>query len=160
MPQLQLPIFPVGAVHITQELAFECRDGRVTYFYGQLPVFVHAEDDVRTFRLITSQLVVNGSATQAEIARAFGVTPISVKRSVKLYRKHGPAGFYAPRPVRGPGAVLTPEVIEKLEDLLAGGMERSEAARQLGLKPNTVAKAMVAGRVRGKKKTRLGTHQR
>ncbi len=159
MPQLQLPMFPAGAVHITGELAFECRDGRVTYFYGQLPVFVHDEQDVRTFRMISSQFVVNGNATQAEIARAFGVTAISVKRSVKVYRQRGPGGFYAPRPVRG-AAVLTAEVIEQIEELLAAGMEHGAAARQLGLKPNTVAKAIRAGRVRGKKKSPVGGRRR
>jgi transposase len=151
MPQLQLPIFPAGSTHITQNLAFECRDGRVTYFHGQLPVFVHAQDDARTFRMITSQFVYNGNATQADIARAFGVTAISVKRAVKRYKKHGPGGFYALRQVRG-AAVLTAAVIEQIEELLAQGMDRSAAARQLGLKRDTVAKAMQAGRVRGKKR--------
>jgi len=150
MPQLQLPMFPVGSTHITQSLAFECREGQVTYFHGQLAVFVHAADDARTFRMITSQFVYNGNATQADIARAFGVTAISVKRAVKRYTKHGPGGFYALRQVRG-AAVLTAAVIEQLEELLAQGMERSAAARQLGLKRDTVAKAMQAGRVRGKK---------
>jgi transposase-like protein len=159
VPQLQLPIFPAGSTPITQSLAFECRAGRVTYFHGQLPVFVHAADDVRTFRMITSQFVVNGNATQAEIARAFGMTAISVKRAVKTYRQHGPGGFYAPRPVRGP-AVLTEEVIEQIEELLGQGMERSAAARHLGLKPNTVAKAMRAGRVRGKKSPQRGNRRR
>jgi len=159
MPQLQLPIFPAGSTHITPSLAFECRAGRVTYFHGQLPVFVHAEEDVRTFRMITSQFVVNGNATQADIARAFGVTAISVKRAVKTYRRQGPGGFYAPRPVRGP-AVLTEAVIEQIEDLLAQGMERGAAARHLGLKPNTVAKAMRAGRVRGKKSPPRGNRRR
>ena len=159
MPQLQLPIFPAGSTHITQNLAVECREGRVTYFHGQLPVFVHAEDDARTFRMITSQFVVNGNATQADIARAFGVTAISVKRAVKRYRQHGPGGFYAPRQVRGP-AVLTEEVIEQIEELLAEGIDRGVAARHLGLKPNTVAKAMRAGRVRGKKSPQRGSRRR
>jgi transposase len=159
MPQLQLPIFPAGSTPITPSLAFECRAGRVTYFHGQLPVFVHAADDVRTLRMITSQFVVNGNATQAEIARAFGVTAISVKRAVKRYRQHGPGGFYGPRPVRGP-AVLTEEVIEQIEELLGQGMERGAAARHLGLKPNTVAKAMGAGRVRGKKRPQRGNRRR
>ena len=150
MPQLQLPIFPAGSTHITQNLAVECREGLVTYFHGQLPVFVHAADDARTFRMMTSQFVYNGNATQAEIARAFGVTAISVKRAVKRYTKQGPGGFYARRQVRG-AAVLTAAVIEQLEELLAQGMDRSAAARQLGLKRDTVAKAMQAGRVRLKK---------
>ena len=33
--------------------------GRVTYFNGQMPVFVHDTNDIRPFRLITSQFCVN-----------------------------------------------------------------------------------------------------
>jgi len=36
MPQIQLPMFPAGVTHITAELAFECRDGTVTYFNADL----------------------------------------------------------------------------------------------------------------------------
>jgi hypothetical protein len=36
--------------------------------------------------MITSQFCVNGCAKQSDIIRAFGVTSISVKRSVKTYR--------------------------------------------------------------------------
>lgn len=107
MVQAQLPFFPDGTTHINAGLAFEKRDDRVTYFQGHLPVFQHCVDDKKTFRLITSQLYVNGNATQAELCRAFGVTLISLKRSVKLYREKGAAGFYAPRVSRGQ-AVLTP----------------------------------------------------
>ena len=39
MPQMQLPFFPDGVEHITAELAFEKRDGQVTYFNGHMPVF-------------------------------------------------------------------------------------------------------------------------
>jgi hypothetical protein len=49
-----------------------------------MPVFTHGEKDVATFRMITSQFCVSGYAKQSDIIRAFGVTSISVKRSVKL----------------------------------------------------------------------------
>jgi hypothetical protein len=39
MPQLQLPMFPVGVTHITALLAFIKEDGNITYFNGSLPVF-------------------------------------------------------------------------------------------------------------------------
>jgi len=87
MPQMQLPIFPDGVEHINAQLAFEKRNGQVTYFNGSMPVFIHDENDVATFRMITAQFCINGNATQAEIARAFGVTLISVKRAVKRYRE-------------------------------------------------------------------------
>jgi hypothetical protein len=48
-------MFPNGVTHITSELAFEKKDGFITYFNGHMPVFTHAESDIATFRMITSQ---------------------------------------------------------------------------------------------------------
>jgi hypothetical protein len=83
MPQVQLPLFPAGCTPINDDLACECRDGQVTYFNGHLPVFTHAQNDWAAFRLYTSQLIVNGSATPGHIVRAFGLPQIAVKRAVK-----------------------------------------------------------------------------
>ncbi len=80
--------------HITALLAFIKEDGNITYFNGSLPVISHTEEDTQSFRLITAQFYVNGHTQQAEIASAFGVTTISVKRSVKRYREESPGGFY------------------------------------------------------------------
>lgn len=150
MPQLQLPIFPQGMSHLTPELGFVCRDGVVTYFAGLLPVFTHAAEDVATFRMITSQFIVNGNARNGDVARAFGIPLVSVKRAVHRYREGGPSAFYAPRKSRG-AAVLTAGVMEQIQDLLDAGETPADPARALGLKPNTVAKAVRAGRLRAKK---------
>jgi len=147
MPQLHLPLFPDGVTHITDQLAFMRKDGRITYFNGHMPVFSHAENDVATFRMITSQFCVSGYVQQTDIIRTFGVTSISVKRSVKTYREKGPKGFYAPRVTRG-AAVLVDTVVAEAEELLAGGASDAEVAEQLGLKLNTLQKAIRAGRVR------------
>src|SRR5262249_12892722 len=147
MPQLQLPIFPDGVTYITNHLAFRRQDGEVTYFNGHMPVFSHAETDVATFRMITSQFCVSGHVKQSDIIRAFGVTSISVKRSVKIYREKGPKGFYAPRVTRGP-AVLVEAVVSEIEERLAGGAAPAEVADTLGLKLNTIQKAMREGRIR------------
>jgi len=147
MPQLHLPLFPDGVTHITDQLAFMKKDGQVTYFNGHMPVFSHAENDVVTFRMITSQFCVSGCAKQSDIIRAFGVTSISVKRSVKTYREKGPKGFYAARVTRG-AAVLVDAVVVQAEELLADGVSEAEVAEKLGLKLNTLQKAIRAGRVR------------
>ena len=147
MPQLQLPMFPSGVTHITSELAFEKRDGRITYFNGHMPVFTHEESDIATFRMITSQFCESGYARQRDIIRAFGVTSISVKRSVKLYREKGTKGFYAPRVTRG-AAVLVDSVVGQIEEFLAEGVSKAEVAKTLGLKLNTLQKAISAGRIR------------
>ena len=115
------------------ELAFEKKDGCITYFNGHMPVFTHGEKDVATFRMITSQFCVSGYAKQSDIIRAFGVTSISVKRSVKLYREKGTRGFYAPRVTRG-AAVLVDSVVAQIEELLAAGASEAEVAKKLELK--------------------------
>ena len=152
MPQCQLPLFPAGVTNITPELAFEKRDGSVYYFNGHLPVFSHAQEDLATFRLFASQLVINGTATQVEIARAFGVPLGTVKRYVKLHRTQGPKGFYAPRRARS-ASKLTAEVCAQVQAGLDAGLSVPEAARRVALLPNTVHKAIRAGRLqRGLKK--------
>ena len=83
MPQMHLPLFPDGVEHITSELAFEKRDGQVTYFNGHMPVFIDDEQDIPTFRVITAQFCINGNAKLADISHAFGVTLINVKRTGK-----------------------------------------------------------------------------
>jgi transposase len=155
MPQIQLPIFPTSSTHITNELAFCKQDGRVTYFVGHLPVFIHDENDLATFRMITSQFIVNGQATQSQISEAFGVPKDTVKRYVKRYRAHGPKGFYERRKTRG-ATVLTEEKLVELQQRLNEGATLPEAAKALGLKSNTVNKAFHAGRLyrpRAEKKT-------
>jgi transposase len=156
MPQLHLPMFPNGVIHITDQLAVMKKDGEVTYFNGHMPVFRHAENDVTTFRMITSQFCVSGCAKQSDIIRAFGVTSISVKRSVKTYREKGPKGFYAPRVTRG-AAVLVEAVVAEAEELLADGVIEAEVAEKLGLKLNTLQKAIRAGRVRRPVKKNIPT---
>jgi len=153
MPQGQLPFFPHGVTEITQVLAFKKEDNKVTYINGLMPVFVHDEEDVASFRMITAQFCVNGFVKQAEIVRAFGVTTVSVKRSVKLYREEGASGFYKARRTRG-AAVLTPDVLEVAQRLLDEGAEISDVAHPLKIKLNTLSKAVKAGHLhkRAKKK--------
>jgi len=156
MPQLQLPMFPFGVTPVTALLSFIKEDKNITYFNGSLPVFSHLEEDSQSFRMITAQFCVNGHARQMEIVRAFGVTPISVKRSVKLYREEGPRGFYKQKTKRG-AAILTPTVIEQIQQFLSDHEEVADIAAKLGIKVDTLSKAIRAGRLHkpAKKKTVL-----
>jgi hypothetical protein len=159
MPQVQMPLFPQGTTELTSHLAFQARDGRVTYFYGHLPVFIHDEKDLRTFRMITSQFIVNGVVRQSRIIKAFGLPPVTVKRYVKLYRTKGTAGFFQEPQHRGP-VVLTKEVLVRAQELLDEGLSRSATAAQVGIKANTLAKAIRAGRLHeGEKKLHLPAGQ-
>jgi predicted transcriptional regulator len=151
MLKIQLPLFPPELTFINRQVSFQKKDGKVYYFHGLLPLFSHEESDLKSFRLITSQLVVSGNVKQIEVAKAFGVTYISVKRSVNLLRKEGPEGFFKKESkARGPH-VLTDEVVEKVQRYLDKGSSPSEIAGKLNLKANTIRKAIQAGRLRKKK---------
>ena len=154
MLQAHIPIFPPGITQISNDLAFQNEKGTVTYFNFCMPLFTHNENEIDTFRMITSQFCVNGNVKQAEISRAFGVTLISVKRSVKLFRKLGPKGFYLPRNTRGP-AVLTESVLQNIQKFLDNQGSVREIAKQLDLKPNTIDKAIRAGRLHNTQKKTL-----
>jgi len=146
MPQALLPLVPDGATAINHLVSVVREAGQWTYFLGVRPVFEHAEEDHRSFRMFTAQLICLGDCLQSEVVRVFGVSAISVKRSVKKFRQHGIAGFYQPR--RGRGAtVLTPEVVQQAQALLLQGRSRSQVAEQLELKSDTLRKGILQGRV-------------
>ena len=157
MSQIQLPLYPHGVTPITPLLSFASEKGRITYFNGSMPVFHHDEDDLASFRMITAQFCENGNTKQMDIVRAFGISKISVKRAVKRYREEGPKGFYAERKVRGP-AVLTPPALEQAQQLLDEGIEVPEVADQLGIKRDTLTKAVRAGRLHKPSKKKILMH--
>ena len=146
MPQLQLPLFPEGVTHLTPEIAFERAEGWVTYIHGLAPVFRHEEKDIASFRLFTSQLIVQGMVQQSDVVRVFGVPRITVMRAVKVYREQGPKGFFRERRKRS-GGVLKGETHQQAQALLDAGKSVPEVGRQLGVLPNTLHKAIRQGRL-------------
>ena len=161
MPQVQLPVFPEGTTQITPELAFQKRDGRVVYFNGHLPVYTHPAEDLGAFRLYTSQLIVNGTATQRQIVEAFGVPRVTVKRCVKRLREQGAGAFFKPA-VRKGGSKLTPEVLAQAQGLLDGGRRVPSISQELGVLKSTLHKAIDDGRLKqsAKKKRAVGAEVR
>lgn len=152
MPQVQLPMFPNGSVDINGDLACRTEGEEVVYFNGHLPVFTHAKGDLGSFRLFTAQLIVQGSATQGDIHRAFGVPLVAIKRSTKLYRERSAAGFFAPK-VRREGTKLDAAKLEQARSLLAQGHPLMVVSRATGVLVDTLRKAIRAGRLPAVKKT-------
>ena len=96
--------------------------------------------------MFTAQLICQGACRQVDIVRAFGVSKNSVIRSVNAYRTGGVEAFYAPRATRG-ASVMTPEVMAQAQQLLGAGWSPREVAEQLGLKLDTLRKAIQQGRL-------------
>ena len=148
MPQLQLPMFAAGVTEINTRVAVEAKDGRVCYIHGHLPVFQHDEKDVWSFRMFTSQMIVNGTAKPKEIVQTFRVPMGTVKRYMKVYRDYGAKGFYEPKPRHSSASVLNGEVLERAQELLDEGQNVPEVGKQLNVLANTLHKAIRAGRLR------------
>jgi transposase len=153
MPQVQLPLFPVGTTAITPELAFERRGDQVVYFNGHLPVFTHPVEDLASFRFFTTQLIVNGTATQGQIVKAFGVPVITVKRCCHQYREDGARAFFKPA-ARRQGHRLTAERLAQAQALLEEGQSVPMISAQLNILASTLHKAIDDGRLRQLKKKR------
>ena len=146
MAQAFLPMIPPGATAINDVISVVYEQQQWTYFCGIQPVFRHSEEDRKSFRMFTAQLCVQGVCSQAQIIRTFTVTKNSVLRSVAKYREEGIDGFYRPRKGRGP-SVMTDLITSHAQDLLAGGYSRKDTAEELGIKHDTLRKAINGGRV-------------
>lgn len=146
MPQALLPIIPEGSTPINDLVSVYQKEERWYYFCGVQPVFQHHRDDRASFRMFTAQLCDQGACTQSQIIRAFGVCKNSVLRNVKKYREEGPKGFYRPRKGRGP-SVMTPEVTAEAQKLFSVGRARKEVSRELGIKEDTLRKAIDRGQL-------------
>ena len=146
MPQALLPMIPHGATQISDVISVVRQDDQWTYFCGVQPVFGHPENDRQSFRMFAAQLCCQGMCTQAQIIRVFGVSKNSLLRSIAKYRQEGIEGFYRPRRGRG-ASVITDQVTVQAEKLLALGRSRSEVAEELGIKLDTLRKAINQGRV-------------
>ena len=142
---MQMPIFPDGYFALTPELGVQSRDGSVHYFNGHLPVFSHAVDDTQSFRFWMSTLIENGTVSQGQVSRAFGVPRITIKRACKTLRTLGPSGFFAPKPP-ATGHRLTPERIAQAQALLDQGCAVPAIGKTLGVFSNALNKAISAGR--------------
>jgi transposase len=152
MPQLQLPIFPAGVTEINSQIAVQKDASAVWYIHGHLPVFQHAEVDVQSFRMFTSQMIDIGTVKPKEIVQTFGVPMVTVKRYLKIYRDHGAKGFYEAKPRHSSASVLKGKVLEQAQHLLDEGRSVPEVAAELKVLTNTLHKAVRSGRLRGVQK--------
>jgi len=129
------------------QMSVVMRDGVVWYFHHSMPVYSHAEKDLASFRLYTSQLCDSGQCKLVDVHRVFGVTEISVKRAVKQFREEGAGSFFISRQPKVKPRVLTPEINAKVQVMLDEGMTMKEAGRLTGINADTIRFAVRSGRL-------------
>jgi len=148
MPQLLLPFISPGVTQINPRVSVWKDDDRWTYFLGQFPIYSHKVDDQRMFRLTIAQLIESGACKQIEAVKAFGVSKSSVIRAQNKYRNGGSEAFFIDHRGRKSGNILTPEVLEQAQSLLDNRLPRKEIAEELGVKYDTLRKAINDGRLK------------
>ncbi len=123
--QLILPMIPLGAPEISGLVTVWRDEETWTYFAGVLPIYSHKPDDLRMFRLVTSQLIETGTCQQVDVIKTFGVSRSSVARSLGKLREGGPEAFFKDAPRRKSGTVLTEEVLKRAQEMLDQGCSRT-----------------------------------
>ncbi len=153
MGQQILPLFIEGENQINEKIHYEYDKKTETIYYYLYchPLYSHCVNEKSSSQLITSQLIIYGHCRNVEIINAFGVPSISVKRAVKKYRTGGISAFFKERLTRGP-KVLTEKILLEAQKLLDEGEARTDVAHKLGIKANTLSKAIQAGKLTEKKR--------
>lgn len=105
---------------------------------------------------MTCQLIDSGACRQVDVIAAFGVSKSSVARAMRRYRERGIDAFLPQRRGHRKGKVLTPEKLVESQRLLDEGSPRGEVANELGIKDDTLRKAISDGRLH-KRPERAGT---
>jgi transposase len=154
-----LPLIPHGANRISDNLSVVHKNGECVYFHGCLPIFNHSEDDMKSFRMISSSFINNGICKNREIIKVFNVSKSSVIRSSQKFKDHGGSAFYANKKTRGSATVLTLSIIEEAENLLYDGFSCSEIAKKLKIKVGTLRKGISDGRVKRTVRLLSGTNK-
>jgi len=144
MPDTHRPTFPTALTPINHVFSVLKRDATVIYFVGPTPVFAHDEKDRRSFWMYVAQMAVTGRCKHADIAKAFGITPRNLKRYVSRLKRGGPGDFFKPR-APTTRSVLTPEVLRRAQEYFNDGKGRKDVARLVGLKRDTLYRALHEG---------------
>lgn len=138
------PTFPTTLTPINDVFSVIKLDTTVVYFVGPTPVFAHDEKDRRSFRLYVAQIAMTGRCRHADIVKAFGITSRNLKRHVSRLKHGGPGDFFKPRaPTKR--SVLTPAVLRRAQEYFNDGKSRKDVARLVGLKRNTLDRALREG---------------
>lgn len=123
------------------------RDGSVWYFLYDMPVFSHALSDVASFRMFTSSLCDQGHCKLVEVERAFNVSAISVKRSLKQFRERGIESFFVKTLPKRKPRIFDEATILKVQALLDEGLSAAQIEELTGIKADTTRRAILSGRL-------------
>ena len=142
-----LPLQPGHATPISSRVSMLLDGDRCVYFLNTDPVCSHADDDKRERNLCLARFALFGHATQAQLARAHGLSQSTVSRAMQRLRQQGELGFApAPKPRRRHG-IEDPELLARAATMLKSGLSVYRVAQQLGVSQSTLWRYTKEGRL-------------
>ncbi len=142
LTQLPLPLLPPGAAEIAPGVGVVTGpEGGLVVVHG-LATFAWDAGDEAGRRLAAVQLVRLRAASQAQVAEAFGVDPVTVWRWDQALAGGGVAGLVPAR--KGPrrASKLTAEVVTAIRGLDGQGRTLAEIAAAAGVSVSSVRNAL------------------
>jgi hypothetical protein len=94
MGQLLFPIFPYDTQMITLTPGVREQKETVYYLHSGMPIFSHDKGDLKKFRYITSNLILQRLCSNQDIADTFHVSSDSVRRWKRLPSEKGEQAFF------------------------------------------------------------------
>jgi transposase len=139
LTQVPLPLLPWDAAEIAPGVGLVTGpDGSGLVWVHGLATFAWDAGDEAGRRLAAVQLRQLKAATQAQVAEAFGVIPVSVWRWEKALADGGVAGLVPGR--KGPrrASKLTPAVVAQIRELDRQGLSKPGIAAAAGVSESSV----------------------
>ena len=139
LTQVPLPLLPGDAAEIAPGVGMVTGpDGSGVMWVHGLATFAWDAGDEAGRRLAAVQLWKLRAATQAQVAEAFGVIPVSVWRWEKALAAGGVAGLVPDR--KGPrrASKLTPAVVARIRELDGQGLGKAGIAAAAGVSESSV----------------------
>lgn len=147
MQQVIMNLAPAGATEINERLCFFNEQSKVTYFLYGLPIFHHTEDEKFGYRLAAGMFVGHGYCRKSEIEKTWPASLGSIKNWVRDYNEYGASALIGSKKRKSVCVVLTETIRIQAQELLNEGYSRTDVAKQLGIKYDTIRKAVKSGRL-------------
>jgi transposase-like protein len=138
-----LPLVPSGSVEVNAGThLLETDEGGVVFVWG-MAAWCWEPADVVGRRLAAVSLVETKAATPTEVARAFDVDFETVRRWRKAWAEAGTEGLVPKKRGHSGPVKLTEDKVAQIRALNEAGMGLRATAREVGLDPSTVRRALV-----------------
>jgi len=141
----RLPLLPVNAIEVSDELAISNDGERLVFFNAAGPIFSCRLEDRTTVRLAAVTMIEEGLAPLTALAKALGMHRSTLYRHTRRFEERGVDGLVSGRSgPKGP-RTLTPQVQRRAQELLDRGESIRSTAAAVGMSDRGLRHAIKRG---------------